>query len=148
MTDPAALAAVQARALAVPRPWSAAEIADLLASAGTILCAPDAMGFALGRTIADEAELLTLVVDPTARRTGRGRALLAAFEDAARQAGAQTAFLEVAADNDAARALYTGAGWQQRGRRRRYYLGAQGLRIDALVMAKPLTDARDHEKSC
>jgi ribosomal-protein-alanine N-acetyltransferase len=44
-------------------------------------------------------------------------------------------FLEVAADNTAARALYAAAGYQQVGQRRGYYAGG----IDALVLARPLT---------
>ena len=87
----------------------------------------------VGRVIADEAELLTLVVGRAARRRGTGRTLLARFEAEARTRGAEEAFLEVAADNAAARGLYAGAAWYEAGRRRGYYKG-----IDALILRKTL----------
>ena len=81
---PEALAALHARAFAggVPRPWSAAEFAALVGEAATLIAARDG-GFALGRVAGPEAELLTLAVDPDARRRGIGSALVAAFEAAA-----------------------------------------------------------------
>jgi ribosomal-protein-alanine N-acetyltransferase len=153
MGDPAALAALQARALAVPRPWSAAEITAFLASPGAILIAPDVLGFALGRVAGGppgqhEAELITLVVAPEARRCGRGRALLAAFEGQAARMGACEAFLEVASDNRPALALYRAAGWQERGVRRGYYRTAQGERHDARVLGKDLRRSGRTQESC
>ncbi|MFN4101064.1 MAG: GNAT family N-acetyltransferase, partial [Pararhodobacter sp.] len=104
---PEALAALHARAFATPPPWSAAGFAGLLDSPLVFLTA-DAQGraFALGRVVAGEAELLTLATDPAARRQGLARAQMAAFEREAQARGAVTAFLEVAEDNAAARALY------------------------------------------
>lgn len=134
---PEALAALHAAGFTHPRPWSAAEFADLLAARG-VFVAGDAEGFVLGRVIADEAELLTLAVAPGARRAGRGRALLAAFEAEAAARGAVSAFLEVAADNAAARALYAGAGWSETGRRRAYYSAPGGARVDAVLMGRGL----------
>ncbi|MBK1636984.1 GNAT family N-acetyltransferase [Rhodovulum adriaticum] len=135
---PDTLAALHAACFTTPRPWRAEEFAALLAGPGTFLCG-DATAFALGRALAGEAELLTLAVCPTARRQGLGRARLAAFEDAARARGADTAFLEVAADNAAARALYDAAGYGQAGQRPGYYAAPDGSRIDALVLRKSLT---------
>ena len=64
---PEDLAALHARCFDSPRPWSADEIASLLAGRGTFLLeAPH--GFLMGRAIAGEAELLTVAVDPQARR--------------------------------------------------------------------------------
>lgn len=126
---PEALAALHARCFTRPRPWSAAEFGDLLATRGVfLLTAPH--GFLLGRSIAGEAELLTLAVDPQARRAGTGRALVAGFAGRAAETGAGTAFLEVAADNLAARRLYQVTGWLEAGVRRRYY----GPATDAIVM--------------
>ncbi|WP_371156376.1 GNAT family N-acetyltransferase [Jannaschia sp. 2305UL9-9] len=90
-------------------------------------------GFALGRVIADEAELLTLVVAIGDRRTGTGRHLVQAFEMAAAERGAQTVFLEVSAENAPARRLYERAGWRTVGQRSGYYEG-----VDALTMRKDL----------
>lgn len=129
------MAALHARAFAHRRAWSAAEIAALAAAPGFALVA--ATGFALGRAVAGEADLVTLAVDPELRRRGTGRALLARFEAAARERGAETAFLEVAEDNSAARALYRAAGWAETGRRRGYYPRAGGA-VDAVILAKRL----------
>lgn len=117
-----------------PRPWSASEIAEILSVNGTfLLIRPN--GFLIGRSILDEAELLTLAVQPTAQRQGIGRALLLDFESAAAERGAARAFLEVSALNDGAMALYSGHAWEVAGRRRNYY--APGT--DAVIMAKPLS---------
>ncbi|RME14900.1 MAG: GNAT family N-acetyltransferase [Alphaproteobacteria bacterium] len=134
---PAQMAALHARAFPRERPWSAAEIAALMDTPGGFAVTGPS-GFALGRAIAGEAELLTIAVAPEARRQGRGRALLAAFEAEAARRGAARGFLEVAEDNAAARALYAAAGWQETGRRPGYYALAGGGRVDALLMDKAL----------
>ena len=92
-------------------------------------------GFVLARTVADEAEILTLAVDPLMQRHGAGRLLLRAAMHAARQRGAAAMFLEVAPSNAAALALYGAAGFVQVGRRPRYYPGGG----DALVLRSPLS---------
>ena len=134
---PDALADLHARCFATPRPWSASEFAALLDSRGCFLLEED-HGFLLGRVIADEAELLTLAVDPDARRAGTGRRLVARFAGRARDMGAVEAFLEVASDNLAARALYSCTDWVEAGVRRDYY--APGT--DAIVMRLTLRAAQ------
>lgn len=134
---PEALAHVHAQGFTVPRPWSAKEFCDLLSSAGVFVIG-DAQGFALGRIIADEVELLTITVLPTLRGQGKGRALLADFETTAQDMGARDCFLEVAANNTAARALYASAGYTEAGLRKAYYHAPQGVKIDAVVMRKHL----------
>ncbi|SLN46039.1 ribosomal-protein-alanine N-acetyltransferase [Pseudoruegeria aquimaris] len=134
---PEALAALHARAFRDTRPWTADEFAALLADPACFLAAR-AEGFALGRAVAGEAELLTIAVAPEARRAGHGRALLAAFEAAARAAGARTAFLEVDAENAPALGLYLSNGYGESGRRKGYYRHADGHRSDALVLSKAL----------
>jgi ribosomal-protein-alanine N-acetyltransferase len=47
-------------------------------------------------------------------------------------------FIEVAADNTAARALYERAGFAVTGRRKAYYEKPGGARQDAIVMMKAL----------
>lgn len=136
-TDPAALAAIHAESFTVPRPWGAQEIGETLAQPGSFLLT-DADGFLIGRAIAGEAELLTLAVRPDARRRGTGAALVAAFLDAARARGAERAFLEVAADNTAAQALYARAGFAEAGRRPGYYRPPEGGAVDAVVMTRDL----------
>lgn len=126
---PDALAALHARCFDRPRPWSASEFENLLASPSVFLLT-DTHGFLLGRALAGEAELLTLAVAPDARRQGAGRRLTLRFAAAALARPSAEAFLEVAADNAAARRLYAGAGWVEAGVRRRYY----GPHTDAIVM--------------
>lgn len=128
------LARLHASCFTRPRPWSANEFRNLSAAQGSLLLT-DGAAFLLGRVIGPEAELLTLAVDPAARRRGQGRALVTRFLAAARAQGAETAFLEVAADNAAAIALYAATGWTEAGRRRGYY----GEGIDALVLRHDLT---------
>ena len=72
------------------------------------------------------------------RRLGLGRKLVARFVYQARLRGAQRAFLEVSAENAAARALYDSAGFAVAGRRKGYYVTPEGGRIDALVMTRAL----------
>ena len=130
------LAALHALAFTVPRPWGAAEFTALLASPHVILVAePD--GFALGRVIADEAELLTIAVHPAARRRGVGRRLLTELIDQTASRGAGRMFLEVSAENDSAIALYLRAGFTQVALRKSYFTSGD-RRIDALVLQRIL----------
>ena len=134
---PADLAALHARCFTLPRPWSADEFAALLAQDSTIL-ATRPQGFALIRVVLDEAELLTIAVDPDHRRTGLGRDLLSVAENAAKGRGARRCFLDVGADNAAAIALYRSAGYAESGRRRGYYRLPGQPPIDALVLSRQL----------
>jgi ribosomal-protein-alanine N-acetyltransferase len=131
------------------RPWSGPEILALLNEPTVALRlahrrhpeSDDGLalaGFALYRAVAGEAEILTLSVLPEARRSGIGAGLLAACETGARAAGAARLFLEVAAGNTAARALYDRAGYRECGRRKGYYQRPNASRDDAVVMAKKL----------
>lgn len=116
-------------------PWDAAALAGMLATPGTaaLTTAGDLTGFILLRVVLDEAEVLTICVSETARRRGAGRALLRAALNAAAAGGAAALYLEAAADNVSALALYRSAGFAEAGRRRGYYRrGAE--KIDALVM--------------
>ena len=119
------------------RPWTRRDMAELLASPGVagLLVEVEGRegGFALWRTVADEAELLTIAVRSDRQRHGLGRALLAAVVGQARHGGAQSLFLEVGADNAPARSLYSQAGFVEVGRRRNYYRRHAGS-ADALVL--------------
>ncbi|RJK97379.1 GNAT family N-acetyltransferase [Paracoccus aestuarii] len=128
--SPEALAALHARCFTLPPPWPATAFAAMLDMPGVFLLTEGRDAFLLGRALAGEAELLTLAVAPEARRGGVGRRLTAAFAGRAARMGADQAFLEVACDNLAARALYSAQGWLEAGRRRRYY----GPATDAIVM--------------
>lgn len=118
--------------------WSRQDLAELMASAGVagllIEADADAIGFALWRRAADEAELLTLAVSPTHRRCGVGRSLVEEVVRCAREAGAADLFLEVGTDNRAASALYDKLGFVVVGNRAGYYRRAAGPAADAAVM--------------
>ena len=134
---PEAMAFVHARAFDFPRSWSAKEIATLLGAEGSLVAtAPE--GFALGRAIAGEAEILTIAVLPEARGRGVGAELLSGILDRARRSGATRAVLETAASNEPALALYRAAGFEQAGRRPGYYLRMDGRRDDAVLLEKNL----------
>lgn len=132
------LAALHAKAFEDGEVWNETAFTALLAGAGM-----DALvarlgeapaGFVLMRTIADEAEMLTLAVLASARRSGIGRMLVEAGLDAARRRGAVRAFLEVSTGNAGALALYRSTGWDAAGHRTRYYRDGS----DALVLSRAL----------
>ena len=137
--DAAILAAVHAAAFV--HPWPPEAFAELLASPGVFALAVTdevMVGLILMRAVAGEAEVLTLAVAPTHRRRGAARGLLVAGLELASGLGAETAFLEVAADNSAALDLYRAAGFSDVGRRAGYYPREQGPATDALVLRRAL----------
>jgi ribosomal-protein-alanine N-acetyltransferase len=120
------------------RGWTRPELEELYVSPGVggvvLAGAAGMIGFALYRVAADEAELLTIAVDAGQRRHGGGRALLEATIDRVGNAGARSLFLEVAADNPAATALYRQKDFAVVGRRAGYYERGTNTKADALVM--------------
>ncbi len=134
----AAMADLHAACFTMPPPWSRPAFASLLADP-LVLAFAEPQALLVGRVVAGEAELLTLAVHPEARRHGIARRLLQQFHAEALARSATEAFLEVAATNRAAVALYAGAGYAEAGRRRGYYAMAGGAAIDALVLRKPLS---------
>lgn len=138
MRDLDHLAAIHAASFTHPRPWTASELAEMLNVSGTYIL-EESQGFVMGRVILDEVELLTIAVDPAARRLGIGARLLEAFQAAAMGRGATSAFLEVAAGNLAAQGLYLSRGWKISGRRKSYYRTENGQGEDALIMSLSLT---------
>ena len=95
------------------------------------------LGWAGVLVIADAAEIMTVGVVPSARRAGTGRRLLDALLAEVLRRGVREIFLEVRADNDAARAMYRSAGFDEVGLRRGYYAAG---RVDAVTMRKALTN--------
>ncbi|MEW5729593.1 MAG: GNAT family N-acetyltransferase [Pseudomonadota bacterium] len=127
-------------------PWSAGSFVTLLGMPGTAGLIAEAegsltpslgpggpAGFVLWRAAAGEAEILTIAVLPPWRRAGLGGRLLDAALDAARVAGAGEMFLEAAAGNTAALALYDSRGFARVGLRKGYYAGE-----DAVTMRREL----------
>lgn len=97
--------------------------------------AGELLGWAGVLVVGETAEIMTVGVVPTARRAGTGRRMLDVLLAEAVRRGAREAFLEVRADNDAARAMYRSAGFDEVGLRRGYYAGG---RIDAVTMRRAL----------
>jgi ribosomal-protein-alanine N-acetyltransferase len=121
--------------------WSRTQCSGVLASANSWTTISrvrgEPGGFALSRMIVDEAELLLIGVRPQYRRMGIGRDLLEQVAIAAATFGAKRLHLEVREGNDAA-ALYAAIGFEEVGRRRDYYRGANGQKFDAITLALPL----------
>lgn len=78
-----------------------------------------------------DADIQTIALLAEHRGQGRGRTLLRALLAAAAARGAREVFLEVRADNPAAEGLYLAEGFEEIGRRPRYY---QPDDVDAIVM--------------
>jgi ribosomal-protein-alanine N-acetyltransferase len=121
--------------------WTSPQCAGLMPMPGVwVTLAEDGAGiagFAMGRVIADEAELLLLAVKRDRRGRGTGRALLERFEAIAAAGGARKLHLEVRDGNPAIK-LYEKAGFSEAGRRKSYYHGSDGQVYDALTFAKLL----------
>ncbi|MBN5031446.1 ribosomal protein S18-alanine N-acetyltransferase [Stenotrophomonas maltophilia] len=125
-----------------PFPWTRGIFIDCL-RAGYPGLAMERDGLLIGYGVlsiaADEAHVLNICIDPLAQSRGLGRQLLRALLQLAADRGAQRVFLEVRPSNAPALALYHSEGFNEIGRRPRYYPAAQG-REDAVVMAIELVD--------
>ncbi|HEU4569946.1 MAG TPA: ribosomal protein S18-alanine N-acetyltransferase [Gemmatimonadales bacterium] len=120
-------------------PWSPRSLEETIGLPGMLaLVAVDGddrlLGYLFGRELAGEAEVLNVAVAPAARRGGVGRALLTAALAWFAGRGAGETFLEVRASNQAAIALYEGAGFRAVGRRPGYY---QHPTEDAVLYRRP-----------
>ncbi|MFZ0301163.1 MAG: ribosomal protein S18-alanine N-acetyltransferase [Terracidiphilus sp.] len=78
-------------------------------------------GFTFASLVVPEAELESIAVSPAHQRLGIGRQLLAGLVRDLRQAGVETLHLEVRVSNRAAIGLYNSFGFNETGRRPRYY---------------------------
>lgn len=125
-----------------PRGWSVEafcqHIAERTVHATLALYLTSPVGFILCRVAAGEGEILTFAVDPAYQRHGVGRQLLTFALAEAALAGARAVFLEVAADNEAARALYAQAGFAEIGLRPGYYTGGRATPVDAVTYRREL----------
>ncbi|MDD2876165.1 MAG: GNAT family N-acetyltransferase [Acidiphilium sp.] len=116
--------------------WPAASIATLFSSRFVFGFIADQGGMVIARAVADEAEVLTIGVVPALRRQGIARGLIEAVAAESAGRGARTLFLEVAAENQAALALYRAAHFHEAGVRRNYY----GDDRDALLLRRALCE--------
>lgn len=126
------------------RPWTAEEFARLMAlpeaRAFLALEGEEPAGFVLANAAAGEAEILTIATRPQNRRKGHACELIDKLtSELLSERGIQSLFIEVAASNNAAMALYEKAGFKPVGLRKSYYRSANGNTDDAHVMRKELT---------
>ncbi len=125
-------------ALFGPDAWGRAAFAEELDAPGRlVLVVIDdvgaVVGYAVTRVVGPDAELFRIAVAREHQRRGYAAALLADATRAAIEAGAERMFLEVSADNRAAREFYRSHGFVTDDRRAAYYRDGS----DALLMHRP-----------
>lgn len=128
---------------AYPFPWTRGNFRDCLHAGYAMWVLDDGgaiTGYAAASVQADEAHLLNLCIDPLKQSRGQGRRLLRAIRQVVRGQGAQRMLLEVRPSNIHAIDLYHDEGFNEIGRRPRYYPDHLGRREDAIVMAMELLD--------
>lgn len=146
--DLALLAGLHAESFKAPwdQPWSAQSFAEILAMPGAhgwLMTRGEApIGFLLAHFTLDEGEILLTGIVPAAQRRGHAGRLMRVLIESARAAGIGTLFLEHAAGNTAAAALYRRFGFSAIGRRRGYYERRGGGREDAIALRCDLAGDR------
>lgn len=97
------------------------------------------VGFAIVRTVLDEAELMLIGVDPDCQHSGVGQALLSAVFERCRTLSVEKIHVEMREDNPARR-FYINAGFTVAGQRRNYYHRLDGKSADAITFCRLLTN--------
>jgi ribosomal protein S18 acetylase RimI-like enzyme len=122
--------------------WNEQAIRGLLTNPNVFVLlaenASESQSFIMVQGASDECEILSFGTLPRARRKGYARALLAAAAKEAVRRGALQMHLEVAADNDAALALYESHGFVRCGKRHGYYERRNAPAADALMLRASL----------
>jgi [ribosomal protein S18]-alanine N-acetyltransferase len=125
------------------RGWSENEFETMLGEHNTLVhrfrMGRKSIGFAVSRIAVDEAEILSIAIDADYRGRGLSRSLLLTHLGHLAGRGVRTVFLEVEENNQPARRLYAGAGFDVVGRRERYYQQASGEQLNALLMRRDLS---------
>lgn len=119
-------------------PWSRASFESLLDEPAVYFAAAreaGIVGYVVAWFAADEGEVANLAVREPTRRRGIGAALLDATLKEAKRRGALMMFLEVRQANEAARALYASRGFEEVGRRSKYYRNPVE---DAIILRREL----------
>lgn len=129
---------------AYPFPWTRGIFRDCMRAdyAMWVLERDGALvGYGVLSIAADEAHVLNLCTAPGSEGRGLGERMLQALLRIARGGGARRVYLEVRPSNPRAVALYDRSGFNEIGRRPRYYPAANHGREDAIVMAMELVTA-------
>ena len=133
----------QIHAASFHRGWGEGEFENMLAERNTLVhrlrLGRKVVGFIVSRIGADEAEILSVALDPDQRGRGLSRDLLLTHLGHLAGRGVRTVFLEVEENNQPARRLYERAGFAIVGRRERYYQQSGGEQLNALLMRRDLS---------
>lgn len=121
--------------------WTQAQCMGILSLPGVWLTMAErggtSVGFALARSVLEDAELLLLATAPHVRRGGIGSSLLRSVIADAQGRGAHRLLLEVRAGNPAID-LYVRHGLKRIGTRANYYRGKSGVQFDAITFQRDL----------
>jgi len=132
----------QIHAASFHRGWGEGEFESMLAERNTLAhrlkLGRKTVGFAISRMAADEAEILSIAIDPRFHGQGLSRNLLLTHLGHLAGRGVRIIFLEVEENNRPARRLYERAGFAVVGRRDRYYRQGDGEQLNALLMRRDL----------
>ncbi len=127
--------AAQIEAACFLESWSKTLLEESLKNPHNLLLAAEEggrlVGYGAACVIGEEGEIWRLAILKDYRQKGRGRELLDALVEAAREKGARAMTLEVRESNLAARRLYISAGFKEEARRKDYY---RKPKEDAVIM--------------
>jgi ribosomal-protein-alanine N-acetyltransferase len=125
------------------RGWGEGEFEGMLRESNTLVhrlrMGRKTIGFAVSRMGADEAEILSIGIEPRHRGQGLSHKLLLTHLGHLAGRGVRTIFLEVEESNRPAIRLYERSGFMLVGRRERYYRQAGGEQLNALLMRRDLS---------
>ncbi len=120
-------------------PWCEAAVASELKNPLSLWLVYEKEGEVLGyigsQSVLPDADVMNLAVAPRGRRQKIATQLLTELCTELENNGVEQLFLEVRASNEPAIALYEGFGFQQVGRRPKYYVNPTE---DALILRKEL----------
>lgn len=121
-------------------PWSEKSIASEVENPLSYWLVADDNGTIAGyigsQSVLDGADMMNLAVAPAYRRKGIAQALVNALAEHLQSNGIIALLLEVRVSNEPAIALYEKMGFEQVGRRPKYY---HNPREDALILRKELS---------
>lgn len=106
------------------QPWSEKSFEDSISREDTIflVCEEEVITGYIGMYLSfDEASITNVAVSPAFRKKGCGEHLVAAAKKAAKEANAETIFLEVRVSNEPAISLYKKMGFESLGIRKKFY---------------------------
>lgn len=138
--DPRSLAKIHEEGFS--HSWSGADIAKLVGERSVLVATARRsgvlgsrpVGFAMARTAADEAEILSIAVRQRYRNRGIGAKLMGSMLRQLFRQRIVTVYLEVDSDNGAALNVYRKLGFEPVGERKGYYRQGRDKPASALVM--------------